>query len=257
MSNELNKYLHGTVWVYPGSEKKRGVKRLALILSSSQANTDASTVNVVAIVSGAADSSRCVPLSIGQNYQICCDQIHTVPKTELTEYVGALPPGLLSSVKAKICTHLSLDDEVDSRAALRKAVSTMAETLTKLVGEDDAAAEKTKQPKSAKKSAKPESAAEPAPTDTPPETKKPARGRGVRRKTAAPEKISKKSGKPIRKVRKYTDEEKAFIADKANSTDDVMKRFGLTSKNQAHALRNYIRNRQGKPSTPETPETPQ
>jgi mRNA-degrading endonuclease toxin of MazEF toxin-antitoxin module len=269
MSDGLNKYLHGTVWVYPTPEKKRGAKRLALIISDSQANFGSPTVNVVVAVSGATNEYINVPLNMDAGYQIQCDQIHTVAKEELTEYAGALPTSLLASVKSKIRAHFNLDEGDSSRAELKKAVVGMTAALSRMVSEDEYAAPPANytqisketelqkiSPKTENDTVSPESEASPV-AETPPKAPKPAKKSTGRKKVEKSAKISTKTGKPVRKLRKYNDEEKAFIADTANSTDDIMKRFELTDKKQAHALRNYIRNRLGKQENQETPESEQ
>ena len=255
MSDGLNKYLHGTVWVYPAPEKKRGTKRLALIISDSQANFGSPTVNVVVAVSGATNEYINVPLNMDAGYQIQCDQIQTVEKDKLTEYAGALPVNLLTSVKSKIRAHFNLDEGDSSRAELKKAVVGMTAALSRMVADDDGFPAARTSEKTEKISAKPENDTVTPDSDVNPESApkvpKQTKPGGGRKKAEKPAKISSKTGKPVRKLRKYTDDEKAYIADKANTADDVMKKFGLTDKRQAHALRNYIRNRLNKQETPE------
>jgi len=282
MIDGLNKYLHGTVWVWPTPNDKNNI-RLALVISDSRANMHSSTVNCVAVESGKKNEYINVPLNMEKEYQIRCDQIHTVPKEDLTEYAGALSPDILAAVKAKIRVHFNMDE--DTRADLRKAVAGITETLTKIVEEGDkgaqgawtataatstvadtaeqayeapAALKQDNSPQDNDSASdvdnKPEQLPEPEPepvqvpektsesfSEPPKSSDNKGRKKSNKKSDEKATPISGKTGKPVRTMRKYTEEDKQFLVDPNNTTDDIMKRFDFDDKKQVHGARTYAR----------------
>lgn len=104
--DSTNKYVQGSVWKWVNSlEKRAGVQsseRPVLIISNNTFNNFSLSINCVSITSVLKESPVHVPLYIIVDSHIQCEQIHTVPKTELIEFIGIVPNSTLSQVKAKI-----------------------------------------------------------------------------------------------------------------------------------------------------------
>jgi len=112
MSSSLNKFLHGTLWKWIPNE-------LALIISNDEYNSRSLEVNCVSVTGVIGDS-----ISI-DNVQ--CNQVHTVEKAALYEFMGAIPASILAAVKAKIQKQFNMGDD--------KNLHAVQETAAKLIGQ--------------------------------------------------------------------------------------------------------------------------
>lgn len=210
----LNRYPHGTVW---GTGKE-----LMLIISSDRVNVSSPIINCVLLSN--KKGSKGIEVSIGnKKYQINCNQIHTITRGDLTDFYGAISAQALSSVKTSLRALLGMEDmyqEVE-----RTSLEVAPEPVMDVVFEGPVLPP-------AKPGRKPSAKLSPK--------KKVTKGlRAIKAKSN--EKISAKTGKPVRQMNKYSDEDKKFLRDTSNTTDDIMKRFGFTVKRQAHSARTYAR----------------
>lgn len=244
MSISLNKYLHGTLWGWmPGA--------FALIISSDEHNNRNSEVVCVSVSSAKDDS-----ISI-ENIQ--CGQIHTVEKSALADFKGAVPAPVLSAVKAKIRVLFNMGENVENLQGIKEAAAKLTGELAKIEQpsgieyETEAAptpAVETVPVKTDAVVAEPlpvndtlqDDASDPVPTIN--KTKKPVKKpRG--KKSQKPE-ISERTGKPKREMRSYTDEDEAYVLDEKHTTEEIMERFGYTEKRKVADLKFMLKKRREK-----------
>jgi len=208
---------------------------------------------------------------------IQCEQIHTVSKTELTEYKGMVPAGILSNVKAKIRIQFDMSEDrtmilfdnikksIDELAAKPNAKGSSAENITLLTAIKDSLHDLNKRAdkgfgipelendviriltniEATYKTIKEDiniikSVAD---KNTPIKQEQPAAVPDIEIKpaeTIKPVTTGSKRGRG--KQRKYTEEDKRFIADKNNPISVIAEKYGFT-KQYAHKMRHYFRTR--------------
>ena len=125
-----NKYVQGTVWKWSRkeySDNTAGVQsseRPVLIISNDTYNAFSQSVNCVSITSVLKESPVHVPIYINMDSHIQCEQIHTVSKSELTEFKGVVQPIVMSNVKAKIRMQFDMSEDrgVDLLNIIKKSI---------------------------------------------------------------------------------------------------------------------------------------
>jgi len=225
----VNKFLQGSIWHWknPNSTVREGVQagsRPVLIISNDIFNKFSPVVNCVSITTNIKNSRVHEPVFITRPSHIQCEQIHTISKEELVEYLGTVEHSTMSNVKAKLKIQFGMGDDrhLELLAEVRSIVDDISRKI--ISSEDDEA-----------------DVLAPAP-NVPTQDAKPNQSSALK-KADKPEKdtISKKTGKSKQVHRKYTDEDRAFILDRSNSTADLMERFGYKDKIAANSARTYIR----------------
>jgi mRNA-degrading endonuclease toxin of MazEF toxin-antitoxin module len=275
--HNTNKYVQGSVWKWTRKEyagNSAGVQsseRPVLIISNDTFNAHSQSVNCVSITSILKESPVHVPLYITMDSHIQCEQIHTVSKSELVEYKGMVPAGILSNVKVKL--RLQLDMGEDRTVILFDSIKKSMDELAAKSGVKNALPENTALLNAIKDSLHdlnrkankgfgiPElendmiriltniqanyetlkadigtikssfGKNEPINPINPIQPVKPA------------EPAAAAGGKRGRgKQRKYTQEDKRFIADENNSIGEIAEKYGYT-KPYAYKMRHYFRSR--------------
>jgi len=211
MSNSLNRFLHGALWKWIPNE-------LALIISNDEYNSQSPTVNCVSVTNISGDS-----ISI-DNVQ--CNQIHTVEKDALLEFMGAIPTPILTVIKAKIQKQFSMGDD--------KTLHAVQETATRLIGQ----LAKLDIPEPPQQNIVDDSDTTPQQKEVavPPLVIKPTKPTPKQDKPQNKQK-GKQADNSSRKVRTYTDEDEAFVLDGNHTTEEVMKRFGFKEKRKVYDLK--------------------
>jgi mRNA-degrading endonuclease toxin of MazEF toxin-antitoxin module len=222
MTNGLNKYLHGSVWSWVPGE-------CALIISSDEYNISSKEVVCLAISSEKSSGS----INIDDKKYVQCRQIHMIDKHSLSRYEGVISPTALAAIKTKIGALLNinlepvmLQDIRNTAAALVSQITTMGTSYNPVVfsGEDN------------KNNASPvETNVFAAQDDMKPSL---TLGSGSRKKT----------GKQKNKKPRYSDEDVAFIIDPATSTEAIMKKYGILTKEKVYSLRYSLKTRRHRPS---------
>ena len=281
--NNTNKYVQGSVWKWIRKEyagNQAGVQsseRPVLIISNDTFNTHSQSVNCVSITSVLKESPVHVPLYISMDSHIQCEQLHTVSKTELTEYKGMVSSGVLSNVKAKIRLQLDMSEDrttilfdnikksIDDLTAKSSARVPSTENIAILNAIKDSLHDLNR--RANKGFGIPE-----IETDVIKILKNIHEDYGTIRsdingikslldgntqvkpeQSAAVPDIKIKSAETIKPVttgskrgrgkqRKYTEEDKKFIADKNNPIGIIAEKYGFT-KQYAHKMRHYFRTR--------------
>jgi hypothetical protein len=213
-------------------------------------------VNCVAISSQLKESPVHVPLHMEKDSHIMCEQIFTVSKTELTDFMGNVPNSILLSVKAKLRIQFDMStvrntelfnnikksiDELNTNPEIMDSIKENLEMLNEKADkgfgvpniENDFLGLVMNLENSIKKLI----------ADV--EELKSANGQGI--KKADVEIIPKetpgiKTEKTKKKRREYTHEDKVFIADKNNSIKSLMEKYGY-DKTTAHKMRAYFKKR--------------
>ena len=262
MSSSLNKFLHGTLWKWIPNE-------LALIISNDEYNSQSSDVNCVSVMDVMGDS-----ISIDN---IQCNQVHTVEKAALNEFMGAVPAPILAAAKTKIQKQFNMGDD--------KTLHAVQETAARLIGQlaqmdseyapsnppaamptatvdvpvaptpkspppntvADVAveADMNEAPPDAIPPEKPTNDALPAPEKKPTKPAKPTpKPRGKKQKQTV--EVSPRTGKPKREMRNYTDEDEAFVLDGNPTTQEIMDRFGFTENRKVHDVKFQLKKRRSK-----------
>ena len=253
MPSSLNKFLHGTLWSWIPNE-------LALIISNDEYNSQNPEVNCVSVVG--------TPDDLIDIENIRCDQIHTIEKESLSQFMGAIPTPILTAVKAKIQKQFNMSDD--------KTLHAIQETAAKLVGQlarmdseyvppaanpmVDATASKESHPlntivdmaaDASIGNVAPNVILLEPPKDNAVPNSKPAnpankpRGKSDKKPKQAAE-ISQRTGKPKRKMRSYTDEDEAFVLDGNPTTAEIMERFGFTENRKVHDLKFQLKRRRAR-----------
>jgi len=244
MSISLNKYLHGTLWGWMPGE-------FALIISSDEHNNHNSEIVCVSVSRTKGDS-----ITI-ENIQ--CGQIHTIEKSALADFKGAVPVPVLSAVKAKIRVLFNMGENVENLQGIKETAAKLIGELTKMEQPSGVIYEPETAPTPAVKTAPIIKEAVP-PSDTLPENKtpqdsatepspvnkqkKPAKKQRGRKSQNS--EISKRTGKPKREMRSYTDEDEAYVLDESHSTEEIMDRFGYTEKRKVADLKFMLKKRREK-----------
>jgi len=142
----MDKYIQGSIWHWknPG-EQREGVQsgeRPVLIISNDIFNKYSYSVNCVSITTVLKDNPVHEPIFIVRPSHIQCEQIHTVPKSELTEYIGAVPRTTLSNVKAKIRIQFNMGEDRNTETLLeiKKTVEMINRKLNRDSADEDSGA---------------------------------------------------------------------------------------------------------------------
>ncbi len=241
----LNAYVQGSVWMWPknGAADRPGVQssgRPVLIVSNNAFNQFSPVVNCLTITSNTRYGQMHVPVMIDVLSHIQCEQIHTINKGELTAYRGMVSAKTLGSVKDKLGMQFDLNEDrsfelLNSVVRGVEALNAKVDGVLESSGPDiDAEAAENIQaytPESAQKDS------EPAEDDAQED-----KDHGM---VPEPENIEKSehgTSKPEKnKRRKYSEEDKLFIVDGANSIASIVDRFGLKDKRAAYGIRKYFR----------------
>ena len=219
MSIGLNKYLHGTLWGWVNGE-------LVLIISSDEHNSQSPEVNCISVTGILGEK-----ISIN-NFRY--SHIQTVKKTQLISFEGAVPGPVLSAVKAKIRALFNLGGNIENLQGIKESAVKLIGELAKIEQpnlieyepEGDAPQDATPKPVAVNKQKK--------------STKKPRGGKSQKSE------ISKRTGKPKREMRAYTDEDETFVLDEEHTTEEIMERFGYTEKRKAADLKFMLKKRREK-----------
>jgi len=244
MSINLNKYLHGTLWGWMPSE-------FALIISSDEHNNHNSEIVCVSVSRTKGDS-----ITI-ENIQ--CGQIHTIKKSALADFKGAVPTPVLSAVKAKIRILFNMGENVENLQGIKETAAKLIGELAKIEQPSGVIYETEASPTPAVKVAPIIKEAVPT-SETVPEGETPQDGVSVlspvnkQKKPAKKQRgsksqnseISKRTGKPKREMRSYTDEDETFVLDENHSTEEIMDRFGYTEKRKVADLKFMLKKRREK-----------
>ena len=265
--HSTTKYVQGSVWKWVRkeyAENQAGVQsseRPVLIISNNTFNAHSASVNCVSITSVLKESPAHIPIYITMDSHIQCEQIHTVSKTELTEYKGMAPPAVVSNVKAKIRLQFDMNEDrntellqgikksIDGLLAKPNAKVPAAENTALLTAIKDSLHDLNR--KANKGFGIPEiendiiriltniqANYETIKSDV--NEIKSCVGKNNAEAGEAPVTAGSKRGRA--KQRKYTEEDKKFIMDKSNPIDVVAKKYGYT-KQYAHKMRHYFRTR--------------
>ena len=117
MSISLNKYLHGTLWGWLPGE-------FALIISSDEHNNRNLEIVCVSVSRTKGDS-----ISIDN---IQCGQIHTVAKSALADFKGAVPAPVLSAIKSKIRVLFNMGENVENLQSIKESAAKLIGELSKI-----------------------------------------------------------------------------------------------------------------------------
>jgi len=262
-----NKYIQGSIWHWNNTaEKREGVQsgqRPVLIISNNTFNHHSPVVNCVCITSQLKDSPVHVPLFLDRESHVLCEQIHTIPKRELAEYMGTAPNSILLSIKAKLRFQfdMSADKNTEMFNSIKKSIdglntnpdimnsikenlALLNEKADKGFGvpdiENDFLRLILNLENNIGKIIKDVDELKSAYGKEPP--KNDIVSSQSENSGAAPDSSQQTVLKGKR--RNYTYEDKLFIADKNNSIETLMKKYGY-SRTIAHKMRNYFKNRIG------------
>jgi len=263
-----NRYVQGSVWKWANnSDRRAGVQsggRPVLIISNNTFNYHSPVVNCVSITSALKESPVHVPLYITMDSHIQCEQIHTIPKSELTEFTGMVSNSIMSSVKAKLRIQFDmgadryaesfdtikrnlaeLNSKIDSQVLsdinanlqtlLDKAeagfgIPALEDDIVKMLINFGDGFKKLEDTIAAGHSHSSEDLSALSDLKTERESVEPEAG-----STAS----ATKRGRGRR--RKYTDEDVLFITNKANSIDALMERFEFKDRQTASRMRTYFK----------------
>jgi len=110
-----NKYVQGSVWYWKNErEKMPGVQngeRPILIVSNDTFNAYSPVVTCASITTVPKVSPVHVSIHVYEDSDIQCEQIHTVSKNELDDYIGMVPHDILKQVKEKLKIQFDLDTD--------------------------------------------------------------------------------------------------------------------------------------------------
>ncbi|MCL2415333.1 MAG: type II toxin-antitoxin system PemK/MazF family toxin [Defluviitaleaceae bacterium] len=110
-----NKFVNGSIWHWDNQRNQtEGVQsgqRPILIISNNTFNRFSASVNCLSITTNLKDSPVHVPIMLSRQSHIQCEQVHTVSKSELTEYLGTAPHITMSYVNEKLKLQLSMNDD--------------------------------------------------------------------------------------------------------------------------------------------------
>jgi len=144
---EVNKFVHGSIWKwetdkFQNEEYKKGVQskgRPVLIVSNDDFNLSSPVVNCFTISSTLNNSPVHVPIILDNTSHIQCEQWHTVPKTELSYYMGFASPLIMSNVKEKIKLQCDMnrDMSIEILTSIKASVDGLAERASKGFGLPD------------------------------------------------------------------------------------------------------------------------
>ena len=134
----MDKYIQGSIWHWKNPrEQREGVQsgeRPVLIISNDIFNKHSYSVNCVSITTVLKDNPVHEPIFIVKPSHIQCEQIHTVAKSELTEYIGSVPRTTLSNVKAKIRIQFNMGEDRNTETLLE--IKKMVEIINRKLSRD-------------------------------------------------------------------------------------------------------------------------
>ena len=129
--DHTNKYMQGSVFKWTSGDSIRaGVQsgeRPMLIISNNTFNYFSPVVNCVSITSILKESPVHVPIYINMDSHVQCEQIHTIPKAELVDFMGMAPPITISNVKAKL--RIQFDMAADKNTEMFQAIKKILDDL--------------------------------------------------------------------------------------------------------------------------------
>ena len=135
------KFVQGSIWHWSnpdndkGSDnKKAGIipgDRPVLIISNDNHNKSNFAVTCLTITSSPKDGNLHEPLMLFKPSYIQCEQIHTIPKTELRSFYGIIPAMAFANVKERIKCHLSMTEDRDNAmlAGIAKDLNSLQDKL--------------------------------------------------------------------------------------------------------------------------------
>jgi len=228
----VHKYVQGSVWKWIKKESLADIsgglpnEKLVLIISNDTFNTYSPNVNCIFISSILKESPVHVPVYISADSHIQCEQISTAPKSELTDFKGIIPPSVLSAVKAKIRIQFNMSEDKNTEllSVIKKNTDELKAKVAEGFGIPELESEYVKFLSNINNSYE-----------------------EIKSDIAAIKSIIDNTGDEIRtrgksSQRKYTREDKKFIADASNSIDKLVERYGY-SKPYAYKMRNYFQKR--------------
>ena len=257
----VNKFVQGTVWNWenrrPQVQGVQSGKRPVLIISNDIFNKRSYVVNCVSITGVLKDSPVHEPVFINKDSHIQCEQIHTINKDDLHEYIGAVPNSTMMNVKAKL--RIQFDMAEDRNLQLLTSIKNNVENLVRKLEESTASTDSPQtlpleDPADILKNihdmeerlvgqfsemkkiiySVPSSDSANRESNTSGEHKA-SRTTAKAAKATAPATPGKKN------YRRYTEDDKKFILDKNQPIEAVMERYGYSSKQQVHQVRAKFR----------------
>ena len=266
----INKFIQGSIWKWESKsrDETEGVQssyRPVLIISNNTFNDFSPSVNCITITSQLKDSPVHVPIFLEKDSHLQCEQIHTVSKTELIEYMGIASNSTMSTVKAKLKIQLDMgaDKSIELLSSIKKSVDLLNDKVDKNLGgipiiEDEILKmlinfESIVKRFEIEKNLK---------TDTAEEinTKEIVRSDDFiktvmseetshlkTKKAKVPKQSEPEGGKnrTRRSNRQYTEEDMIYISDNSNSIESLMEKYGYNKAN-AHRMRWYFKNKLNK-----------
>jgi len=279
----VNKFVQGSIWRWvckmPNRPGVQGSERPVLIISNDTFNQFSPSVNCVTITSVLKESPVHVPVHITKDSHIQCEQVHTVTKEELTEFMGMVNDSIMLSVKSKLKYQFNMAadrnlellnsikhgvDNINSRTepeilnTILLSINALAvkadsgfglhkieEDLLKMVSNLYTSIEKIVRGGSWQASEEVAAAVIQPVFGMIEDTSEDISDNGFG---------SAVSSEGVKGRRRYSEEDKLFIADKTNSIKDLVERYGFT-ENAAYRMRAYFRARLGlSKKDPVTPE---
>ena len=245
MASGLNKYLHGSVWSWVPGEH-------ALIISNDEQNIRATEVICLSVTNNQNGAS----VSIDKDTHIQCNQIHMVEKEALTTYEGNVPAAVLATVKTKLGTLLNMSAEPSNLQSIRDTAAKLVGQLAEIDAGDMPVVVEAPVVSQAPHPLQPviDLAADASEGNVAPnvvlleQPKEPLKPRGKPGPKPSGRKTKKtvvkaETSKPKRVMRRYTDEDEAFVLDGNPTTEQIMERFGYTEKRKVHDLKFLLKKR--------------
>ena len=250
---EATKFVHGSIWKWETDKfqdegYKKGVQskgRPVLIISNDNFNLGSPVVNCLTISSTLNNSPVHVPIILENTSHIQCEQWHTVPKAELSYFMGFASPLILSNVKEKLRLQCDMytDRSVEILTNIKQSVDDLSEQANKGFGLPDIEKDMLKMMVNIGNFFE--------------LIKTELSGLKTNNKlnenisednhvaTNREEKPANTGDKKQRKKRKtYTDEDIAYILDVNNTAEMIMSKLGFKDKATAHKMRSYFKKRQ-------------
>ena len=266
------KYAQGTIWQWSKSEtspQKTGVQsseRPVLVISNNKFNEHSPSVNCFTITTSMKDSPVHVIIKLAEFSHIQCEQIHTIPKSELRSYIGTISRTTLLEVQEKMkiqfdMGNIELDilreiergiEELNDKAKLSlledsardvNILSAVSELKRGIEGINDSLANYVHTQLSAVNAVNEDKNIDVENTEIEREEERqeaPTK-RGRKKKQATNEENDDSNAKGKRKYRSYSEEERAYILDKANTMAQIRERFGYNDNVTASKMRSYFK----------------
>jgi mRNA-degrading endonuclease toxin of MazEF toxin-antitoxin module len=250
-ADKINQFVQGSVWIWENkNEKKSGVQSDAcpvLVISNNTFNQHSTAVNCIAITSVLSDSPVHVPIYLTKPSYIQCEQLHTIPKNELTTYKGMVADDILDLIKDKLKTQFSMETDriLDYLLSLKNTADQINTKIEPNILESIKSS-------TAKLNEKADNGFGIQKIETDImlfienvneklnkialslQTAEPSGTKQVSADSPVKDKVTKRSN------RYYSDEDKMFIADRRNSLDTLMEKYGY-NRAMASKMRGYFR----------------